>query len=303
MPGFGRLSLIIVAVILGACTQPPVGPEPLNFDSDPRILRGAWTGRDENGNSLLLYLKAGSPSESGYEVEGLFQLSGGLDVAVAGRVLASVARPKQALAAQVSPVCPGAVLVISSDRAQDGDWELCGDAPTGTPPTFNLAVIDQSVPGGVYTFLVTKQENELADPNLLVSGSIVYALGKPYTYPEPFEFTENSHAVVRLYYSWSALGDAPSELVAETTLGDLSSFPLEYRLGGDAEAVFARRGDYFLQVDVYSGAGDTAKVGDLTSEMYTPVPDPGAEVEVEVTGLEPCNSPDVGGVCAGDTPD
>ncbi len=144
---------------------------------------------------------------------------------------------------------------------------------------------------------MTRRQNNLADPGLLVSGDITYVQGKPYTNPEPFRFTENSHAVVRLYYSWSALGDAPSELVAETTLEDGSSFPLVYRLGGDAEAVFARRGDYFLDVEVFSGAGDEPVVGDLVSEYYTPVPSPGAAVEVQVTGLEPCDSPAAGGYC------
>ena len=99
------------------------------------------------------------------------------------------------------------------------------------------------------------------------------------------------------------LGDGDVELVAETTLEDITSFPLSYRLEGDPKTVFAREGDYFLFVDVYSDVGNTARVGDLTNEMHTPVPNPGAEVAVEVTGLESCNSPDVGGVCAGDTPD
>ena len=131
----------------------------------------------------------------------------------------------------------------------------------------------------------------------LVEGDIVYVQHEPLTYPGTFRFTRDSHAVVQLYYSVSALGDGPAERVAETRLTNISRFPLAYRVEGDPETVFARRGDYFLQVEVFSGAGDDAAVGDLIGEFYTPVPAPGAEVEVRVTGLEACSSPAAGGFC------
>lgn len=141
-----------------------------------------------------------------------------------------------------------------------------------------------------------------ADPNLLVRGNLVYVQGEPNTYPEPFEFTEDSHAIVQLWW-WTGPGvaDVPEELIAETTLEDISSFPIEYRLEGDAEEIFARRGEYYLNVGVFSGdggpSGEEFSVGDLTNETYTLVPNPGAKVEVKMTSLESCGSPDAGGSC------
>ena len=290
-----RLTLVALALILGACNQTPVGSEPLEFSSDSRVLRGTWTGKDDNSDSLLLYLKASAPAPDGYKIDGFFQLFGGFAVEVTGT--ATVPTAYRADNAPTRDV-PGCVAFAQArNSARDGDWELCGSAPAGSPPQFALTLTNRGVPNEVFTFSMSRQPDELADPNLLVRGNIIYAQREPYTNPEPFRFTEDSHAVVRLYYSWSALGDAPSELVAETTLEDLSGFPLEYRLEGDAEAVFARRGDYFIDVEAFSGAGDEPVVGDLISEYYTPVPSPGAAVEVRVTGLEPCDSPDAGGYC------
>lgn len=143
--------------------------------------------------------------------------------------------------------------------------------------------------------MTKKADDDKAD--LLVSGEIVYIQDELFTHPEAFVFTEDSHAVVQLYYSISALGDGHVELVAETTIEGITSFPLTYRIEGDPETIFAREGDYFLDVEVFSGAGNEAVVGDLINEFYTPVPGPGAEVKVKVTGLEACDSPDAGGFC------
>lgn len=149
---------------------------------------------------------------------------------------------------------------------------------------------------------MTRQPSELADPNLLVRGTLVYAQGEPFTHPEPFEFTEDSHAIVQLWW-WTgpSIADVEPELMTSITLDDISSFPVEYRLEGDAEETFARRGEYYHNVGVFSGSGGPSgeefAVGDLTNETYTIVPNPGAEVEVKMTSLESCDSPAVGGHC------
>lgn len=291
------LCLPFLLTVLGACTQDPVKPEPLDFDSDPRILRGTWMGESEDGHSLVLEVKAGLPSEDGYEVSGTFRLDNKVPVKFSGVVRVPVTQASPDLSAQLSPVC-GETFAAFSD---DGTWEFCGDAPEGSPPQFDVALLnqlDQFAPGGAFSFSVTKKaDGAQEDTDLLVGGDIVYVQDEPFTHPEAFVFTEDSHAVVQLYYSVSALGDGPIELVAETTIEGVSRFPLAYRIEGDPETVFAREGDYFLEVRVFSGAGDEAAVGDLINEFYTPVPSPGAEVGIRVTGLESCDSPDAGGFC------
>ncbi len=282
---------LILLLFLGACSLPQVKPEPdpLDFVNDPRILRGTWTGESEDGHALVLTARASSPREDGYEVEGTFQLDDEAPVTFLGGVRVPVAQTSDTLSVQVSPVCGGTFSAFSPDSS----WEFCGDAPEGSPPRLEVALADQNAQGGVYDFSLIKVEAT----NLLVQGNIVYVQGEPFTNPEAFKFTEDSHAVVQLHYSASALGDGPVELVAEIRVENITGFPLAYRIKGDPELVFARQGDYFLQVKVFSGAGNEAAVGDLTNEVYTPVPAPGANVEVKLTGLEACGSPNSGGFC------
>lgn len=286
-----KLYLLVLLFVLGACSQPPVTPkpEPLEFVNDPRILRGTWTGESEDGHVLVLIAEASSPTEDGYEVKGTFKLDNETPAKFSGDVRVPVTQPSETMNAQVSPVCGETFYAFSPD----GLWELCGDAPQGSPPRLEVGLLDQRAQGGVYNFSLTKAE----DPGVLVQGNVVHVQGEPFTYPGDFNFTKDSHAVVKLYYSISALGDGPVELIAETRLENISSFPLSYRIEGDSKTVFARPGDYFLQVEVFSGAGDEAAIGDLINEFYTPVPSPGANVEVEVTGLEACGTPDSGGFC------
>ena len=147
-----------------------------------------------------------------------------------------------------------------------------------------------------------RQPSELADPNLLVRGNLVYAQGESNTSSKPFEFTEDSHAIVQLWWSTGpSVADVPAELVALATLEDVSGFPIEYRLEGNAEETFARRGEYYLNVGVFSGdggpTGEKFAVGDLTNETYTLVSGLGSAVEVELTSLESCSSPGADGPC------
>ncbi len=135
MLGFRRFSLIIIAVVLGACTQPPVGPEPLEFGSDPRILRGTWEGKEVSGkdSSLVLHFKASAPVQDSYQIAGFFYRGGGFPVVnVSGVVTAALAGGAARVTAQLSPGC--AVVARSQNGVNDGDWELCGDAPEGSTP-------------------------------------------------------------------------------------------------------------------------------------------------------------------------
>lgn len=302
MFGLRRFSLVVLALSLGACNEAPVGPEPLEFASDPRILRGTWAGEDAEGNPLLLYLKASAPTQDGYQITGFFQQGVYPGTDVVGTVGVPVAQRAANVTTQDVPEC--VVLARAQNRVRDGDWGLCGTTPTGSPPRFDLTLTYRSDTGysETYTYSMTRQANELADPNLLVRGDLVYARGGSSASPEPFEFTEDSHAIVQLWWSTGpGVADVPAELIASTTIKDISSFPIEYRLEGDAEAIFARRGEYSLNVGVFSGdggpTGEKFAIGDLTNETYTLVSGPGAEVEVKLASLESCSRPDADGSC------
>ncbi len=98
---------LLISLTVGACRQTPVEPESLNFDTDPRILRGTWVGESEDGHSLVLEAKAGLPSQDGYEVSGTFRLDDEVPVEFSGGVRVPVTQTSTALSPQLSPVCGG----------------------------------------------------------------------------------------------------------------------------------------------------------------------------------------------------
>lgn len=87
------LCLPFLLTVLGACTPDPVKPEPLDFDSDPRILRGTWVGEEINGRAspLLLYLKASAPTPGGYQIAGFLQEDVYPETNIAGTVTVPLA--------------------------------------------------------------------------------------------------------------------------------------------------------------------------------------------------------------------
>jgi len=154
------LVLIGVLLALGACRREPPPSEPLDFDTDPRILRGVWWGEDEDGHTLRLVAEAGPAYNGGYEVRGAFELNGDAPIKFSGGVRVPVTGDSETLKAQTSPTCGPDVFGSS----EVGGWELCGDAPEGSPPQFDVWLSDQRV---AYTFTLTKQADtsELPEDN------------------------------------------------------------------------------------------------------------------------------------------
>ena len=149
MPRLGALYIVGLLGMLSACAQPtslvaPTGP--LDFDTDPRILRGIWTGTSEDGHTLLINAIPSDPNELGYAVEGTFWLDDRARLTFSGGVRAEVTHPGS-VQPQTSPEYAPFDAVSS-----DGLWQLLGDAPVGSPPRFELIL------GGVsnaYTFAMS----------------------------------------------------------------------------------------------------------------------------------------------------
>lgn len=144
------LALFGMFCSLTACAQSPapVEPaEPLDFETDARILRGVWTGEDERGHRLLIDANASAPNNRGYAVTGTFQLDDAEPVVIEGGVRAPMASTPESLSAQTSPATAPFTAV-----SFEGGWRLEGDAPAGSPPRFRVVLsrADES-----YTFTMT----------------------------------------------------------------------------------------------------------------------------------------------------
>lgn len=304
------LTILSSLVLLAACSRaelPPVRNVPINYGTDPHILRGVWTGQNKDGLSLTLDLETRSPSAQGYFSVGTFKLGDASEVPFSAQVKIPLAVGPSVTAQQTGePECEGNVtgqVDYTFGMETELFFDVCGTTPKGLPPEFHMTLTDRNGPTPVASDFVLIRQPDPPTPDYLVQGSIIQLRGEPNTYDGEFVFTENSHAIVQLWYSPSYFGDGPKELLTETTIEPIADFPIPFRLEGDPEEVFEREGDYYLLVGVFSGdggpTGETFAVGDLINEVYTSVEKPGADVRVEVTGLEACGS-DAGGACVRD---
>lgn len=302
---------IVTAVLysllfLAGCTEtqpPPKNKTPINYETDPHILRGVWTGQSEAGATLTLDLKTKSPSAKGYTSVGTLKLGDAPEVLFSAYTRVPLAT--NSLPTTQQGECTGNV-TGQVDNTFGVEMKLffdaCGTTPKGSPPEFHMTLIDRNGLTPVESdFVLVKQPDEPI-PDYLVKGNIVHLRSVPNTYDGEFKFTEDSHAIVQLWYSPSYFGDGPKELLTKTMIEPITDFPISFQLEGDPDEVFTREGDYYLIVGVFSGeggpSGETFAVGDLVNEVYTPVEEPGAEVKVDVTGLEPCPTDGTaGGLC------
>ncbi len=101
----GLIYSLLALLALCACTKTPVEPEPLEFGTDARILRGAWVGDIDSGQTLWLGARASSPTADGYAVAGTFSLDDRQPVAFSGFVHVPVVQADTALTAQDSQGC------------------------------------------------------------------------------------------------------------------------------------------------------------------------------------------------------
>jgi len=144
------LLLLGLTLLLGACVRTPTtarSAAPLDFETDPRILRGVWTGEAEDGHTLLLDANASDPDEGGYTVTGTFQLNDAEPVVFEGYMRAEVTPPAETLSTQTSPASPP-----FTAASVEGGWRLEGRAPEGSPPRFELLLMHADV---AYAFTLT----------------------------------------------------------------------------------------------------------------------------------------------------
>lgn len=145
---FSTLAALVLLSALSACRPQTAGPPPLDFETDPLILRGVWTGQSDSGDTLRLAIRAGPTFEGGYEVEGVFDLNGETYTEFTGLVAVPKTASTGALSRQLTPACGP-----FNAFAQVGAWQLCGTAPAGSGPSFQMSL--ESDPAS-YAFTVTK---------------------------------------------------------------------------------------------------------------------------------------------------
>jgi len=140
---------------------------------------------------------------------------------------------------------------------------------------------------------ITPQPAALCEGEVFASGTVSREF-TPTTFNEPFIANEDSHVLIQLS---TAFVDGPTTTLVEQDTPFIE-IPFEFMICGDAMEIEAmRQGDLFIAVEVFNQAGINARVGDLVSESANVIEGPSSELEIIVSGLEDCDSPDAGGFC------
>ncbi len=148
------MSVVLLLAVLSGC-QREDEPARLNFDTDPRILRGVWTGESEAGKVLRLEAQAHDPSDSGYAVTGTFTLADAEPVAFSGYMYQPLKPTSGAPRPQTSYPSP------FTAESEDGRWRFEGSSPAGSPPRFGGFFSGPETEDG---FVMTREADRLPLP-------------------------------------------------------------------------------------------------------------------------------------------
>lgn len=149
--------------------------------------------------------------------------------------------------------------------------------------------------GGTTSKHDVEPSNQCQGGDVLVSGTVTRDLGPAFQYVGPTVLGTDSSARITLSSNPSFGGDGASKLVAVKTLQPAPALPFEYCLTGALADVSDTTVEYAVDVEVRQHEGQS--VGDLIMENLEVVEPPAANVELRVTGVEDCTSPEAGGFC------
>ncbi len=135
--------------------------------------------------------------------------------------------------------------------------------------------------------------------NDIIRGEVVH-IKPPHSLQEDFVSTKDARIVVEIIYAPSA--DSMGEVVWEQSYMDDIGLPFVFEIpAGAVDFIEANANDYegyYIFATVYNHVGDESEAGDLITETFTSISPYIGNVKIEVSGLEPCNSPNAGGFCA-----
>ena len=125
--------------------------------------------------------------------------------------------------------------------------------------------------------------------------TLIHDKSNPHALNDNFVITNATHISVSLYYA--PYTDGGSETILSQNFINVDKLPFLFEITGDLGKIFKERTGYYLSVEVFSHSGDEVVVGDLISEMSTPIASSDSNVEIKVLGIEECGSLNAGGYC------
>ena len=126
-----------------------------------------------------------------------------------------------------------------------------------------------------------------------ISGEIV-PVWTEHSYKGKFEFTEHSHAIIKLFAEESS---DHNPTISTHRIEHIKKFPVDFSIPFPSDVDIEK---LKISATVISGTGDETKIGDFVTETVTSV-DKWTSTKIEVVGLESCDAPHSGGFCSSNT--
>jgi len=141
--------------------------------------------------------------------------------------------------------------------------------------------------------IVQPQVSATCDGELYVSGTVSREFSET-AWNEEFIAAPAAHVHMSIFTFFS---DGPSAVLAQRDV-PFVSLPFSFAICANAEEIASLRQDQLaVSIDVFNHAGRDARVGDLLGEYLNSIDGPTNEMQITVTGLEHCDSPNSGGFC------
>jgi hypothetical protein len=134
------------------------------------------------------------------------------------------------------------------------------------------------------------------DP-LLVQGHVERLTGQEHAFDGPVSFGEGSEALITLSSNEALFGDGKDVFVAQQRFSPVPPLPFDFAIQGPLSLVANKKLGYTINVRITARPGELHQ-GDLVNEQVLVITPPQANVTAQVTGLESCSAPNVGGFCA-----
>ena len=128
-----------------------------------------------------------------------------------------------------------------------------------------------------------------------IKAILVHDISNPHALNNSFLITSTTHISISLYYAPYA--DGGSETILSQDFTNIDKLPFLFEITGNLDQIFKERTGYYLKAKVFDHPGSEVVVGDLISEILTPIASSDSNIEIKVFGIEKCGSPNAGGFC------
>ncbi len=167
-----------------------------------------------------------------------------------------------------------------------------------------LVIIGLVILAGVAGYFIVNRQSHLPVSQIIkghsasgksIKVTLVHDKSTAHALNDNFVITNNTHIAISLYYAPYA--DGPSENILVQDFSGIEKLPFLFSITGALDKTFKNPKGYYLSTKVFKHSGSEVVIGDLVSEISTPVSPNDSNIEIKVFGMEDCGASYAGGFC------